>query len=110
MEGEEGSANNHQNLQLKRQTNIKPILRDILVCKHNGTTYRGDTKLKGNVGRRATLEVDSIEAQIIANFIETGMSQRRALSMLNHHRNELNQPLVSYTAVNTLIKQMKPLI
>ena len=66
---------------------IRYILEDVRRCKNSGTKYNG--KQKEGAGRVPTLSTDSVEAQIVADELEGGSSQRIAWGAVNVYRESL---------------------
>ena len=55
-----------------------------------------------------TIRMDSIEAQIIADGLESGLSLKSTWRNVNKHRDESNQELVSESCVAYALRKMKP--
>jgi hypothetical protein len=85
---------------------IRYILEDVRRCKNSGTKYNGTQK--EGAGRVPTLSTDSVEAQIVADELEGGSSQRIAWGAVNVYRESLHLDEVTFSVVYTLIQNMKP--
>jgi hypothetical protein len=85
---------------------IRYILEDVRRCKNSGTKYNGTQK--EGAGRVSTLSTDSVEAQIVADELEGGSSQRIAWGAVNVYRESLHLDEVTFSVVYTLIQNMKP--
>ena len=92
---------------IPKGTKIKPILQDILLCKKRGIIYKGDT-FQRSMGCKATVITASIEAQILADCLENVQLQRQALEIVNLHCLENNEPPLSISVIQQLVKEMKP--
>ncbi len=53
---------------------IDHILNDVIACKKAGIAYTGTRKVGPRTGKQPTLPTDSIEAQIVANCLESRLS------------------------------------
>ena len=62
----------------------------------------------GGTGRKPKLETDSVEAQIVADELESGCSQRIAWHSVNVYREQVGLEPVAFNSVYTLIKGMQP--
>ena len=92
---------------IPKGTSITTILEDIWECKKGGTRYYGDTA-RNRSGRKADITIQSVKAQIIADCLESGQSQRQALEIVNIHRTENQQPKVSKSIVQRIVNEMEP--
>ncbi len=57
--------------------------------------------------RKITIRLDSVKAQIIADSIESGLSQWRAWDNVNRHRKENGDELVLESFVAYLLRKTK---
>eukprot|EP00536_Pseudo-nitzschia_multiseries_P006045 jgi/Psemu1/14316/gm1.14316_g len=76
---------------------------------YNGIFYSG----KGNystTGRPPIIALDSIEAEIVADSIESGNSVRMSTVMVNKYRKKLELPSFTYSAVRGCMLRLNPLI
>ena len=55
-----------------------------------------------------TIRMDSHEAQIIANGIESGLSLQRVWQNVNQHRSENGDDLVSQSSIYYALRKMRP--
>jgi hypothetical protein len=95
-------------LELSRHTQIYPILRDVLACKKEGVTYRGERSVEKLLGRPCTIALDSVEAQIIADSTEDGFGREHRKLQVNQYKKEQNLPSLTTVAVSTCIKNLQP--
>jgi hypothetical protein len=96
-------------LGLQCQTKIDPILNDVLACKKAGISYTGERHVgDAKVGRPPILAVDSVEAQIIADSLESGGSIPIACWLANQHRKEIGAESICIAPVRSLVKRMAP--
>ena len=58
--------------------------------------------------RKVTIRLDSPEAQILANGLESGLSVKRTWVNINKHRHENSQELISQSCVLYALKSMRP--
>ena len=58
--------------------------------------------------RKITLCLNSVEAQIIADSIESGLSLRRTWDKVNRHRQDNGDELVSESCVSYILRKMRP--
>ena len=87
---------------------LLPIFENILECFRTEVDFRPNT-LDTRGGKRPHLiRIESPEAQIVANGIESGLSIRRTWHNVNHHRLECGLELLSESSVVSIIRRMKP--
>ena len=87
---------------------FEPILMEILECARSGMKFCPE-KLETRGGKRpCTFELDSIEAQIVADACESGLSTEKALTCLNAHLFEEGRSLTNKSAVISLIVRLNP--
>eukprot|EP00536_Pseudo-nitzschia_multiseries_P013397 jgi/Psemu1/35149/gm1.35149_g len=85
------------------------VCTDVLYCQDNGIFYSG----KGNystTGRPPIIALDSIEAEIVADSIESGNSVRMSTVIVNKYRKKLELPSFTYSAVRGCMLRLNPLI
>ena len=87
---------------------IYDIMEGVLQAKENGETY--EVEYVSNRGQKAALCRKSIEAQIIADVMESGNSLRAAWAIVNTHRKAEALPLLTMSAVYSCIKRLQPLV
>ena len=83
-----------------------PIFERIIVCFKVGEKFC--PSLGGN--RPVTIRLNSNEAQIIADGMESGLSIQRVWENTNMYRREKNDELVSEAAIYYAVLNMKPKI
>jgi hypothetical protein len=94
-------------LGISPQTKIDHILNDVLACKKAGISYEGERQVgDAKVGKRPHLAVDSVEAQIIADALESGGSIPTACWLANQHRKETGADSLCIAPVRSLVKRL----
>ena len=86
------------------------IVKEVLLAKADGVKFEPDLKGRSKSGRRSIIDMDSQEAQIIADAVELGMSALTACSFFNYHREVEELPSLCMSAVKTCISKLKPLV
>ena len=87
---------------------LLPIFENILECFRTEVDFRPKA-LETRGGQCPHLiRIESPEAQIVANGIESGLSIRRTWQNVNHHRLECGLELLSESSVVSVIRRMKP--
>ena len=84
------------------------VLMEILDCARSGKKFRPEIMETRGGKRPPTFKLDSIEAQIIADACESGLSTERALSFLNQHLYEQGKPLANKSSVISLMIRLNP--
>ena len=89
---------------------ISAVMKDLLTAKEAGVRYdpQEGVKRRGRSGRKAIIDINSQEAQIIADAIESGMSIVSAWALVNTHREVEELPSLTVSAVRTCIKKLQP--
>ena len=59
---------------------------------------------QSKAGRKAILDVGSVEAQLVADAIEQGTSLKLAHLIVNTHRQQEKLPAVTFSAIYRLVK------
>jgi hypothetical protein len=96
-------------LGISENTKIDHILLDVLACKKAGISYRGERQVgDAKAGRPPFLAVDSVEAQIIADSLESGGSIPTACWLANQHRKEIGAESICIAPVRNLVKRLAP--
>ena len=85
-----------------------PIFEKILDCFKLGEKFRPSTVDNRGGNRQMTIKVDSYEAQIIADGMESGLSVRRVWENVNRHRQENSDDLVSESCIYYTLRKMRP--
>ena len=92
------------------RSRVGEILAQVHACHWSGTQYTGDRKTVGDLSRKVKIKKDSVEAQIIADGVEDGMSMSMAHALVNWHCAKSNQEPFSLSAVRTLILSLDPVV
>lgn len=90
--------------------NIAPILQVMSNCvkaRNAGKRFK-ELGLITKRGRPVVLDLSSFEAQIVADCIETGLSQKKTWRLVNRHRKAELLDSVTVSAIEGLILRMKP--
>lgn len=89
---------------------ILHILMDIVECARCGKVF--DPSFLENRGghKQPVLKIDSADAQVIADCLESGLSVDKTRCILNNHRLEIGLEGVSRSAVDSLVLRLKPKI
>ncbi len=95
---------------LSYSARIDHILNDVVACKKAGIAYTGTRKIGPTTGRQPTLATDSIEAQIVADCLESGFSLSLTQWMVNQHRKEAQEESLTLAPIRHLMKRLKPVI
>ena len=101
-----------KDLKIKSNSGFKmlPIFEAILECQRTGTDF-DPSMIERRGGKRPNkIRLDSPEAQIIADGLESGLSIRKTWYNVNYHRQESNKELLSESTVVSAIRRMKPKI
>eukprot|EP00536_Pseudo-nitzschia_multiseries_P011034 jgi/Psemu1/27662/gm1.27662_g len=88
---------------------VKQVCQDVVVCQHANLPYTG----KGNyqaVGRKCVIPLDSVEAEIIADALESGNSINMSTYIVNQYREKNELPSLTYSAVRGCRNRLKPQI
>eukprot|EP00536_Pseudo-nitzschia_multiseries_P003424 jgi/Psemu1/7750/gm1.7750_g len=91
------------------QDTVIQVCTDVLYCQDNGIFYSG----KGNystTGRPPIIALDSIQAEIVADSIESGNSVRMSTVIVNKYRKKLELPSFTCSAVRGCMLRLNPLI
>jgi hypothetical protein len=117
-----GAPENHQEWRDKK---IRPKIRkafnmhdaaridrnNVVACKKAGiVAYTGTRKIGPATGKQPTLTTDSIEAQIVADCLESGFSLSLTQWIVNQHRKETKEDLLTQSPIRHLMKRLKPLV
>ena len=91
-----------------KTSTLGPCFEKIAECILNGVDF--DPSMVENRGghRKATIRMDSPDAQILANGLESGLSVKRTWVNINKHRHDNGQELISQSCVLYALKSMKP--
>jgi hypothetical protein len=91
-------------------TRIDHILNDVVACKNAGIEYTGTRKIGPSTGQRPLLALESTEAQIVADCLESGFSLSLTQWSINQHRKEAQKPSLTLSPIRHLMKRMKPVV
>jgi predicted flap endonuclease-1-like 5' DNA nuclease len=89
---------------------VRQILSQVHHCHCVGTRYTGVRNSDGGLGRKVIIKKTSVEAQIIADAVEDGMSMAMAHIIVNKHCYEADREPFSLSAVRTLILSLAPVV
>ena len=90
-----------------RLTTLCKIFQEVIECKKEGVKYIASTNL-GQSGRKVILENNSMEAQIIADNVESGLSSIACWAIVNQHLKEQLLPSLTLSSVYGCIHRMNP--
>jgi hypothetical protein len=98
-------------LNISKHTNLYCVLEDIIAYKQQGTAYLGQ-RHKGilPLGRQSFISLDSVEAQVIADCLESGFSIPQTQWQVNQHRKESGEPSFTLSPIRNCIKRLQPSI
>ena len=86
---------------------IRNVCRDVLQCQEDEIPYDPVRKYK-NSGRKPIIAVDSVEAEIIADAIESGNSIKMASHIANKYREEKGRDSLTLSAVTGCFHRLRP--
>jgi hypothetical protein len=89
---------------------VREIISQVHHCHCVGVRYTGERNSDGGLGRKVIIKKTSVEAQIIADAVEDGMSMAMAHALVNKHCAEAEQEPFSLSAVRTLILSLEPVV
>ena len=98
------------NFDVEYRRRIRVIISQVYHCHCIGTQYTGERNVTGDLGRKVIIKKTSVEAQIIADAVEDGMSMAMAHALVNKHCFENGQEPFSLSAVRTLILSLDPVV
>jgi hypothetical protein len=90
------------------ETAIRTVFKDASFCVSEGIRYDGVKNYGTKMGRPVLISTDSMEAQIVANAIESGYSIRTAMELVNEFREGKNQDAHTYSAVYGVYQRLLP--
>jgi hypothetical protein len=93
-------------LNINHGTKIFYIFQEVIYHKKNGKHYAGKTKPKS--GGLAMIAIDSIEAQIIVDALESDFSTCLAHWLVNQHCKEAGTDSYTLKPIKTCYKKLKP--
>ena len=77
---------------------VKLVIETVMQCQDNNVQYTGEGNYEA-VGRKPIIKSNSIEAEIIADAIESGNSIEMAAYTVNQHREAHDEPSLTYCRV-----------
>ena len=96
-------------LGISENTKIRFILEDVLQCKEEGSVYTGDARLPEHNGKQPFIKLDSVEAQMAADCLESNMSLNITLLNVNKHREEIGADAYTMASIYRTCKALQPL-
>ena len=96
-------------LGISENTKIRFILEDVLQCKEEGSVYTGDARLPEHNGKQPFIKLDSVEAQMVADCLESNMSLNITLLNVNKHREEIGADAYTMASIYRTCKALQPL-
>ena len=95
-------------LSLPKGTCLKPLLRDVNACREMGVPYTGERRISEDLGRPPSIALDSIEAQIIADCCEDGMSIELTRATVNEHCRQNGESSFTLAPIYRVSRALKP--
>ena len=93
---------------ISKNTKIEYVLEDYLDCKKRGEEFTGQRRFGDNMGRPPFTDINSPEAQIVADTLEAGGGYKLAWNLVNFHRQQNEEDSLTYSCVRGLALRMKP--
>ena len=90
-----------------QRNDFEPIFLHVIECARTGKEFKAN-EVMSHGGRSCKIPSDSIQAQIVADAIEMGLSTVRAWHLLNSHEIDEGREAVSLSAVMSLVSKLKP--
>ena len=112
-QGRDGLATKiRKDLDMKPNSGYKliPIFEQILECHRTESDFDPVLLEKRGGQRPHLISLDSPEAQIVADGIESGLSMKRTWNNVNLHRQEGNLEMLSESSVISAYRRLKPKI
>ena len=97
-------------LQSTHPIKIRPILMDIVDCARCGRCFDPNFLEQRGGNKAVVIKSDSVEAQIIADGLESGLSVERTRQILNNHALDEGNEGFTRSAVDSLVTRLKPRI
>jgi len=95
-------------LSLPKGTCLKPLLRHVIACREMGVPYTGERRISEDLGRPPSIALDLIEAQIIADCCEDGMSIELTRATVNEHRRQNGESSFTLAPIYRVSQALKP--
>ena len=89
---------------------IRGIMKEVSLAKADGVKFEPNLKGRSKTGRKYIIEIDSKEAHIIADAVESGMITLTAWPLVNDYREVEELPSVCISDSGTCIAKLKPLV
>ena len=101
-----------KDLKIKGNSGYKlvPIFEYILECARSETDFDPRHLETRGGGRPVKITINSPEAQIVADCIESGLSWKKTWQTVNMHREESNLELLSLSSIVSVLRRLKPKI
>jgi hypothetical protein len=98
-----------KSLNISRNKSIIPVLELIWACYLCGRVYDGSPRQRSYKTNGAPkVDLDSVEAEMVASAIEDGMSFRGALSYINTWLQTKRKGLWTYWNITSLVQRLNP--
>jgi hypothetical protein len=99
-------------LKIKRNSHgrVREIISQVHHCHCVELRYTGERNSDGGLGRKVIIKKTSVEAQIIVDAVEDGMSMAMAHALVNKHCYEAEQDPYYLSAIRTLILSLDPVV
>ena len=91
-------------LGLGKHYGVQSVIKHYCIHRALGQKYTGDRIVEDTLGRKPILDVDGVEAQILADNLEDGVSIGTCWNIINDHRRQGGQDSVTYAAVYGLLQ------
>ena len=96
-----------EKLSIPSGTKIKYVFLEVIQCKKAKKEYVGGHRTLGTFGKPPIITTNSIEAQIIADCLEEGLSMSLTLQILNKHAEENGIPSFTIGPIKTICKKLR---
>eukprot|EP00536_Pseudo-nitzschia_multiseries_P013625 jgi/Psemu1/35808/gm1.35808_g len=86
---------------------VRQVCQDVVLCQQANLSYTG----KGNhqaVGRKSVILLDSVEAEVIADALESANSINMTTYIINQYREKNEFSSLTYSAVRGCMNRLKP--
>ena len=101
-----------KDLKIKGNSGYKlvPIFENILECARSETDFDPRRLETRGGGKPVKITINSPEAQIVADCIESGLSWKKTWKTVNMHREECSLELLSMSSIVSVLRRLKPKI
>jgi len=105
-------SNIKRDLGISIHSNVKliPIFMEIIECARTGKIFNANDLEMRKGHKDVIISIDSVEAQIVADCLESGLSVNKTRQIINEHMIENAKEGFSRSAVDALVLRMKPKI